>query len=84
MSNFFKNQVTVFHFCNTVTVDSINRLTVKEVDELTVQEIASGVPNSELVLRSFFENVYFRHNKKSNLIDKRNRKRFNWFNNYTN
>ena len=83
MSNFFINQITVYHFQRAITVDIINRAAVATVDELTLEEIKEKIANNDFILRETFENVYFRHNKKSNLIDKRNRKRFYWLDNYT-
>jgi len=71
---FFKHSITIYHTTTKSAVSNyvLNNMTVEEVDNLEVLRMLNAdVDNGETyVIRIVYENVYFRHNKKVNMVDK--------------
>ena len=71
---FFKHNITIYHTTTKSAVSNyvLSNMTVEEVDNLEVLRMLNAdVDNGETyVIRIVYENVYFRHNKKVNMVDK--------------
>ena len=71
---FFIHSITIYHSTDASSIDNyqLSNMTVEEVTNLEVLRLLNGdIDNGEnYIVREFFDNVYFRHNKKSNMIDK--------------
>lgn len=71
---FFIHNITIYHSTDSSSLDNfqLSNMTVEEVTDLKVLRMLNAdVDNEETyIVREHFDNVYFRHNKKSNMIDK--------------
>lgn len=71
---FFVHNITIYHTTTRSAVSnfSLKNMTVEEVTNLEVLRMLNAdIDNEETyVVRITFNNVYFRHNKKVNMVDK--------------
>lgn len=75
---FFIHQITIYHLSESpllenwqisnLTVEEINKLEIKRMFKLDSEKLEQY--NGEYIIRIPYKDVYFLHNKKSNLIDK--------------
>lgn len=73
---FFQDRITIYHLTtkSAISTQDLNNLDVEQVNDIQVLRLLSediDEENNVYAIKMYFKQVYFRHNKKTNMIDKR-------------
>lgn len=73
---FFQHEITIYHITTKsgISTEDLNKLDVEQVNDIQVLRLLNEDIDEEdnvYAIRMYFKQVYFRHNKKTNVIDKR-------------